>query len=258
MSLFKFASIQALVEAKNNPRVRATADIKNGYVFAITDKYSASGSKSHVDITVAATTTADGTIQFSVGGYMVQTTVDASTQDTAAKVATLIAGNCTAALAGYGYTVANGTADVVTITAPANSASTAEVKIDSISVGESGCTLTPAYTAGTLTASYAEATDDITTLTATEKYYVAMNIIDTPELWKQSDFKVAEGGYVNTYELNSVVGYPVEISSDLVTTTYADVAVDGSDYLVPDTSNAFKWVKADSKGNAAVAIKVLE
>lgn len=258
MSLFKLGTIGAILNSKLNSKVKATAAIKPGYVYKVAEKVTVTGVKSYVTITVTGDTPADGTITFSVGDYTVYTTVDASTQSTAALVATLIYTNAVAALTGYGYAVTNPSNGVVKIVAPDYGSSTADVVVDAVSVGESGMTLTPAYTSGSVAASYPEATDDITSLVATDVYYVAIPVIDTPELGDRDDFSVAEGDYVRSYELSNLKGYAVELSSDLVTTTYASVAADGTDYLVPDTSNAFKWVKADARGDAAVAIKVLE
>jgi len=254
MSLFKFNSIQALVNAKNNPRVRATAEIKNGYILTVEEKHVGTGTKSLADITVGGTPAA-GTLKISVGGYRADVTTTATT---AAATATVIYNTLLTILTPYGYILDNTTSAHVKITAPTNSSDTSSIAVVVIDAGVSGVTFSTATTAGTLTASYDEATKTITTLTATDRYYIAMNIIDTPELWKQSDFAISEGGYVNTFELNQLIGYPVEISSDLVTTAFVSVDADGTDFLVPDTSNAYKWVKADSKGNAAVAIKVLE
>jgi len=254
MSLFKFGTIGMYLHAKNNPRVQATAAIKNGYVFTIENKHAGTGTKSTADVVVGGTP-ASGTLKISVGGYKADITTTATTT---AATATVIYNALTTILTPYGYVVANGTASHVSITAPINGTSISTLEVIIIDAGTSGVTLTPTYTAGTLSGAYAEATDDISSLTATDKYWVALNIVDEAELWNRDDFEVATGGYIRAFELNSIIGYPVEISSDLVTTTYSAVDADGTDYLVPDTSNAFKWVKVDARGNAAVAIQVLE
>lgn len=91
--------------------------------------------------------------------------------------------------------------------------------------------------------------------------YVCMNTIDTPELWRLSDFVVKAGSPVNSNMLDNLIGDTVEISSDLVATSYATVAVD--DILIPcnstdDTATPTSWKKASTPTGYAVALKVLE
>jgi len=150
MSLFKFASIQAITFAKNNPRVKCATDVKNGYVFTIDDN-------------------------------------------------------------GSNY------------------------KEEAVAFAD---------------AAGAKAGDA----------YVAMNIIETPELWRLSEHKIAAGEFIRAIKLDDLVGFPVELSSDLVTTAYADVAV--GDVVVPsnstdDAAAPLVWKKAVATGYT-VGIEILE
>jgi len=258
MSLFKFGSLGASMNTVNNPRVQATAATKNGYVFKITDNYTSGGSKSKVVIVVGSDTIADGVVQFNIGGQNIYTTIVALTQDTDAKVAALIKTNCDAVLLGLGYTVAIDTA-TLTITAPAVGSSTSVVLLDNISVADSTVTLTPTYTAGTDATAYKEAAVPSANDAGAkaDKLYVAMNIIDTPELWNQADFVIPAGSYIRAFNLNDLVGYPVELSSDLVTTAYGSVAVGEFLVPVPAGANAMMWKKATDTGYACV-LKVIE
>jgi|GEM_PF-1271777 len=89
--------------------------------------------------------------------------------------------------------------------------------------------------------------------------YVAMNIIDTPELWKQSDFAVAVGSYIRAFRLDSLIGVPVEMSSDLCITAFAGVAV--GDVLVPAHSTdatPMAWKLQGASTTYAIGLKVLE
>ena len=258
MSLFKFGSLGAIMNTVNNPRVQATAATKNGYVFKVTDNYTSGGSKSSVAIVVGAGTIANGAVSFNIGGQNVYTTIVAATQTTAALAAALIKTNCDAVLLGLGYTVAINTA-TITITAPANGASTNSVLLDNVSLADTTLTLTPTYTAGTDAVTYKEAAEASANDAGAkaDKLYVAMNIIDTPELWNQADFVIPVGSYIRAFNLNDLIGYPVELSSDLVTTAYGSVAV--GEYLVPVPAgaNAMMWKKATDTGYACV-LKVIE
>ena len=258
MSLFKFSTISAVMNTVNNPRVQATVATKNGYVFKITDNYTSGGSKSSVAILVGAGTVANGVVDFTIGGQNVYTTIVGATQTTAALAAALIKTNCDAVLLGLGYTVSV-TSATITITAPVNASSTALVLLDNVSVASTTLTLTPTYTAGTDAVTYKEAAEASTNDAGAkaDKLYVAMNIIDTPELWNQADFVIPAGSYIRAFNLNDLVGYPVELSSDLVTTAYASVAVGEFLVPVPAGANAMMWKKATDTGYACV-LKVIE
>lgn len=84
--------------------------------------------------------------------------------------------------------------------------------------------------------------------------YVAINIVDTPELLNSTDFVVKAGEKIRAFRLDDLVGLPLEMSSDLVTTAYADVAV--GDILVPSTD--LKWKEQPITSTYDIALKVLE
>ena len=145
MSMFKFQNYSAIKNAQDNPRVRATALTKNGYVFGVQDNYNVEG----VIYSEAAVPFADAA----------------------------------AAKAG----------DV----------------------------------------------------------WVAINIIDKPELMNTSDYVINAGEYIRAFNLSKLHGEKVEITSDLVIDDYANVAV--GDKLIPanvadNGSASMKWKKATDTG----------
>lgn len=259
MSLFKFGTIGMISKAINNPRVRAIGDVKPGYVFGVTDNYSSGGTKSKVDIVVGAGTIADGVVSFNVGGHNIYTTIVALTQDTAAKVAALIKSNADAVLLGLGYTVAIDTA-TITIEAPAVGTSSATVVVDNKVLNSTTVTLTATVTAGTDAIAYAEAAVAFASDAAAKAapLWVCMNIIDTPEQWNQADYKITAGGDVNANQLNNLIGYTVEMSSDLCATAFGSVSV--GDFLVPaGSAGVMTWKKvASSTTGYPVCLKVVE
>lgn len=85
--------------------------------------------------------------------------------------------------------------------------------------------------------------------------YVAMNIIDTPELWDQSTFVVKAGSYIRAFRLDGIVGIPVEMSSDLCVTAFATVTV--GTVLVPDLAS-MTWKVQPAASTYVVGLKVLE
>jgi len=250
MALIKFGTLGMITRAKNNARAVATVDMKNGYVFKVTDNYTAGGSKSKVDITVGLGTVADGTISFDIGGQTVYTAIVAATQTTAALVAAKIKTSLDAVLLGLGYTVAVTNA-ILTVTAPTNSASLVSVSVLNFNATTTTATFASVYTAGTDAATYSEAAEPIATDAEAKlgTFYIAMNIIDTPELWNYADFTITAGKRVNGNMLDNLVGYPLEMSSDLVVTP-SGVSV--GDYLVPVPagSNQMLWQKASPTGYA--------
>lgn len=88
--------------------------------------------------------------------------------------------------------------------------------------------------------------------------YVVMNIIDKPELQDNDDFVIKAGDFIRSYRLDDLIGYTVEMSSDLVTTDYADVDKDAILAPVPAGTGAMKWVVDAAPSGYAVALKVLE
>lgn len=55
--------------------------------------------------------------------------------------------------------------------------------------------------------------------------WVAMNIVDKPEIRNYADYSILAGEYIRAFKLNSVIGEKVELSSDLV--------IDGATGLPP-------------------------
>ena len=256
MSLFKFQNYSAIKNVKDNPRVKATQITKNGYAFGVTS-YTSGGSKSKVEITVAGTTPANGNIIFDIGGQRVYTTIVGATQDTAALVAAEIKASLDAVLLGLSYTVAISSAKI-TVTAPANGVSVVPVTVDGVNMGESACTLSMAYTAGTDAVSYDEAAVPFTDDAATKagQVYVAMNIIDKPETINTSDYQVEIGEYVRSINLNNMIDEYVEISSDLCTTAFSSVSVGDKLVPIPSGSNNMKWkVSVDTGFGVVLVVK---
>ena len=75
--------------------------------------------------------------------------------------------------------------------------------------------------------------------------WVAINIIDKPELMNTSDYVINAGEYIRAFNLSKLHGEKVEITSDLVIDAYTDVAV--GDKLIPANatdSASMKWKKA--------------
>jgi len=85
--------------------------------------------------------------------------------------------------------------------------------------------------------------------------YVTMNIIDAPELWDQSTFVVKAGSYLRTFRVDNLVGFPVEMSSDLCVTAYSGVVV--GDVLVPDPTS-MTWKLQPATSTYVIGLKVLE
>ena len=256
--MFKFGTIGAYKNVINNPRVIATQDTKIGQAFKVTNNYASNGSSSKVEITVDAGVIANGTVTFDIGGQRVYTTIVAATQTTADLAAALIKTNIDAVLLGLGYTVAISGAKI-TVTSPAKSSNLTDVTVDGFNATTTTLTFANVYTAGTAETSYEEAAvpfadaDDV----KTGDVWVCGNIIDTPNLLNSDDFVVKEGSPIRAFQLDSIKGLSVEISSDLVTTTYA--TVDDGDFLVPVAAGVgqMNWVKTVTTGHA-IGLVVME
>lgn len=108
-------------------------------------------------------------------------------------------------------------------------------------------------------ATYGEAATPLTDAADAKaaQLWVALNIIDKPETLNTTDFTIETGEYLRSFSLNELKGDPVEISSDLVTTAYASVAVGDHLIPIPYGSGQMKWKKADDTGYA-ITLKVLE
>lgn len=61
--------------------------------------------------------------------------------------------------------------------------------------------------------------------------WVAMNIVDKPEVINYNDFKLNKGEYVRSFNLTKLKGEILEVSSDICTTEFATVNV--GDVLIP-------------------------
>ena len=77
--------------------------------------------------------------------------------------------------------------------------------------------------------------------------WVAINVIDKPEIMNTSDYQIEVGEYIRAFNLNKLVGEKVELTKDLVVTAYASVAV--GDKLIPcngtdDATTPMLWRKA--------------
>jgi len=249
MGLFKFQNYSAIKNAKDNPRVRATQVTKNGYAFKVTDNYSAGGTKSSVAVTFSVGTVADGHITFDIGGQMVYTPIVGATQTTATLVAAEVKDSLDAVLLGLGYTVSVLNA-VITITAPANGASVVPITIENYNGGTTTATIATVYTAGSDGVTYKEAGEPFAS-DATAKagqVFVAMNIIDKPELRNFADYQIEIGEYIRAFNLNSLIGELVELSSDLCTTAFASISVGDILVPIPTGSNNMKWKKTVDTG----------
>lgn len=81
--------------------------------------------------------------------------------------------------------------------------------------------------------------------------YVMMNIIDKPEVINTDDYKVVAGQYIRGFRLKDFVGQEVDLSEDLVSDAWADVAVGNTlvGRSVADTTATMEWKKlADITG----------
>ncbi len=85
----------------------------------------------------------------------------------------------------------------------------------------------------------------------TGEVYIMKNIIDKPEILNTDDYKVSAGEYIRCYRLKDFAGEKFDMSADLVSDAYADVAV-GSKLVgrsTADTTNTMGWkVVADVSG----------
>ena len=87
--------------------------------------------------------------------------------------------------------------------------------------------------------------------------WVAMNIVDKPEVRNYADYTIEIGEYIRAVKLNNLVGEKVELSSDLV----IDETVAVGDTLVPtnetdDEGDENLWKKAASTDGYSVYLEV--
>jgi len=90
--------------------------------------------------------------------------------------------------------------------------------------------------------------------------YVMFNIIDKPEIINTDDYKVIAGEYIRAFRLKDYVGQQLDMSADLLTDTFANVAV--GDTIIPrsvaDTTNTMKWTKTADPSTYAIYLKVIK
>ena len=90
--------------------------------------------------------------------------------------------------------------------------------------------------------------------------YVMCNIIDKPEIINTEDYYVIANEYIRAFRLKDCVGLQFDMSSDLVTDTYANVAV--GDFIigrsVADTTNTKLWTKTADPSTYAIYLKVIK
>jgi len=90
--------------------------------------------------------------------------------------------------------------------------------------------------------------------------YVMLNIIDKPEILNTEDYYVIANEYIRAFRLKDFVGQQFDMSADLVTDAYADVAV--GNYIIPrsvaDTTNTMLWTKTADPSTYAIYLKVIK
>lgn len=89
--------------------------------------------------------------------------------------------------------------------------------------------------------------------------YVMLNIIDKPEIINTDSYKVGANEYIRAFRLKDLVGLQFDMSSDLITDTYANVAVGNA--LIPrstaDTTNVMKWSYVANPAVYTIYLKVI-
>jgi len=90
--------------------------------------------------------------------------------------------------------------------------------------------------------------------------YVMFNIIDKPEILNTEDYKVVADEYIRAFRLKDCVGLQFDMSADLFTDAFADVAV--GNYVigrsVADATNTQKWTKTADPSTYAIYLKVIK
>lgn len=88
--------------------------------------------------------------------------------------------------------------------------------------------------------------------------YVAFNIVDKPEVRNTNEFKIEADEYVRAFRLADLVGLPVLVGHQVITTDYSTVSV--GDVLVPEATTG-NWVVADGTtviaADYAVSLEVI-
>ena len=90
--------------------------------------------------------------------------------------------------------------------------------------------------------------------------YVMCNIIDKPEIINTDSYKVVADEYIRAFRLKDMVGLQLDMSADLLTDAFADVAV--GNYIigrsVADTTNVMKWTKTANPADYEIYLKVIK
>jgi|688.fasta_scaffold171153_2 hypothetical protein len=90
--------------------------------------------------------------------------------------------------------------------------------------------------------------------------YVMLNIIDKPEIINTDSYKVIADEYIRAFRLKDYVGQQFDMSADLATDAFADVAVGA--LLIPrsvaDTTNTMKWTKTADASAYEIYLKVIK
>lgn len=90
--------------------------------------------------------------------------------------------------------------------------------------------------------------------------YVMLNIIDKPEILNTDDYKVKANEYIRAFRIKDYVGQQLDMSADLLTDAFADVAVGDTivGRSVADTTNPMKWSKLADVTGYEVYLKVVK
>lgn len=91
--------------------------------------------------------------------------------------------------------------------------------------------------------------------------WVAMNIVDKPEIRNYADYSILAGEYIRAFKLNNLIGEYVELSGDLVIADGVDPIVVGT-ALVPtdatDTPNLMVWKSVANPAGYSVYLEVTD
>ena len=90
--------------------------------------------------------------------------------------------------------------------------------------------------------------------------YVMCNIIDKPEIINTDSYKVIADEYIRTFRLKDMVGLQLDMSADLATDAFADVAVGAflCGRSTADTTNVMKWTKTADVSAYEIYLKVIK
>lgn len=90
--------------------------------------------------------------------------------------------------------------------------------------------------------------------------YVMFNIIDKPEILNTEDYKVVKDEYIRAFRLKDLVGQQFDMSADLLTDDFADVAVGALvvGRSTADTTDTMKWSKLADVTGYEVYLKVIK